>query len=64
MSAALHIHTIGKGPDLVMLHGWGMHAGVWRLVSTSLAANFRVHTVDLPGHGQSRQHEMMATLER
>jgi pimeloyl-[acyl-carrier protein] methyl ester esterase len=63
MSAALHINTTGKGPDLVMLHGWGMHAGVWRMVSTALAGNFRVHTVDLPGHGQSRQPEMMATLE-
>lgn len=63
MSAALHIHTTGKGPDLVMLHGWGMHAGVWRMVSTALADNFRVHTVDLPGHGQSHRHEMMATSE-
>jgi pimeloyl-[acyl-carrier protein] methyl ester esterase len=63
MSAALHIQTTGEGPDLVMLHGWGMHAGVWQMVSATLASSFRVHTVDLPGHGQSREHEVAARLD-
>lgn len=41
----------GQGPDLVMVHGWGMHAGVWSDWADSLAADFRVHLVELPGHG-------------
>ncbi len=64
MNVALHVHTTGKGPDLVMLHGWGMHAGVWQMVITALESNFRVHTVDLPGHGRSRDNEVAATLNR
>jgi pimeloyl-[acyl-carrier protein] methyl ester esterase len=49
----LHIQTMGKGMDLVLLHGWGMHAGVWDGVRDELAQDFRVHLVDLPGYGQS-----------
>ena len=37
--------------DLVLLHGWGMHSGVWDEVLPALGARFRVHAVDLPGHG-------------
>jgi len=63
MNAALHIQTIGEGPDLVMLHGWGMHAGVWQTIRARLASKFRVHTVDLPGHGQSRDGNVATTLD-
>ena len=44
---------MGKGPDLVLLHGWGLHSGVWDGVRGDLANCFRVHLVDLPGYGQS-----------
>lgn len=43
----------GQGPDLVLLHGWGMHSGIWQPVLDKLAANFRVMLIDLPGHGKS-----------
>lgn len=49
----LHIETLGHGPDLVMLHGWGMHGGVWNPVKQLLAQHFRLHLVDLPGFGHS-----------
>lgn len=49
----LHIETVGAGPDLVMLHGWGMHGGIWHLVRDGLARDFRLHLVDLPGYGLS-----------
>lgn len=51
---SLHIETLGQGPDLVMIHGWGMHGGVWGPVIEPLAASFRLHLVDLPGLGHSR----------
>lgn len=41
----------GKGPDLVLLHGWSMSSSVWQPVLPSLQASFTVHCIDLPGHG-------------
>ena len=49
----LRIERSGNGPDLALLHGWGMHSGVWDEVVPALASRFRVHAVDLPGHGHS-----------
>ena len=49
----MHIETRGHGPDLVMLHGWSMHSGVWHQLADSLAERFTLHLVDLPGHGYS-----------
>lgn len=45
--------TLGAGPDLVLLHGWGMNAGVWQPVLAGLAERFRVTLIELPGHGES-----------
>jgi pimeloyl-[acyl-carrier protein] methyl ester esterase len=50
---SLHIESEGAGPDLVLLHGWAMHGGIWRDVREQLARHFRLHLVDLPGHGFS-----------
>ena len=49
----LYIESIGSGTDIVLLHGWGMNAAVWDDVAADLAKCFRVHCVDLPGHGNS-----------
>lgn len=49
----LHVEQRGLGPDLVLLHGWGVHSGVWYPFIEHLAAHFRVTLVDLPGHGRS-----------
>jgi len=49
----LHVEASGSGPDLVLLHGWGMNAAVWGGLATELAPHFRLHCVDLPGHGAS-----------
>lgn len=51
---SVHVEREGRGADLVLLHGWGLHSAVWRRVLPSLAARFRVHRVDLPGYGASR----------
>ena len=44
----------GSGPDLVLVHGWGLHGGIWGDLPARLAQHFRVTTLDLPGHGRSR----------
>ncbi|HHW75478.1 MAG TPA: pimeloyl-ACP methyl ester esterase BioH [Xanthomonadaceae bacterium] len=51
---ALYTHTLGSGPDVVLIHGWGMHSGVWEDVAEALFDRYRVTVVDLPGHGYSR----------
>ena len=53
---ALHVERLGSGPDLVLLHGWGLHGGIWHAIAARLARSFRLHLVDLPGHGHSRDH--------
>ena len=50
---SLHVEHAGSGPDLVLLHGWGLHSGAWAEAMPSLATRFRVHAIDLPGHGRS-----------
>ena len=50
----MHIETLGHGPDLVLIHGWALHGGVFAPLAERLASRFRLHLVDLPGHGYSR----------
>lgn len=46
--------TRGEGNiHLVLLHGWGLNAGVWDCISEQLASQFTLHLVDLPGYGRS-----------
>ena len=52
----IHIQSSGHGPDLVLLHGWAMHSGYFDSATELLRNNFRVHQVDLPGHGLSRDY--------
>jgi pimeloyl-[acyl-carrier protein] methyl ester esterase len=49
----VYVDTLGEGPDLVLLHGWAMHSGIWSSVRSQLAQYFRLHLIDLPGHGAS-----------
>ncbi len=50
---SLYVERVGSGPDLVMLHGWGLHGGLFGPVVESLANHYCLHLVDLPGHGRS-----------
>lgn len=50
----MHIELHGNGPDLVLVHGWAMHGGIFAPLLAALVPHFRVHVVDLPGHGHSR----------
>jgi len=40
-----------KARELVLLHGWGAGAGIWRELAQRLAPRFRIHALDLPGYG-------------
>jgi pimeloyl-[acyl-carrier protein] methyl ester esterase len=50
----MRVETFGDGPDLVLIHGWAMHGGVFAPLIRLLHERFRLHLVDLPGHGLSR----------
>lgn len=61
---SLYIDIRGNGPDLVMLHGWGLHGGLFGPSLEPLASRFRLHLVDLPGHGRSPMLTGDYNLER
>lgn len=52
-----HVEIIGQGQPLVMLHGWGMHSGVWQPLIKKLSTQYMLYLVDLPGMGNSRPIE-------
>lgn len=47
------VDVVGRGPNLTMLHGWGLNGAVWNGVRDELAQRFTLHIIDLPGHGRS-----------
>ena len=50
---SLHIEKLGHGEPLVMIHGWGMHSGMWMQAKDLLSQHFELHLIDLPGMGYS-----------
>ncbi|MCR6664226.1 MAG: pimeloyl-ACP methyl ester esterase BioH [Luteimonas sp.] len=59
----MHIETRGAGPDLILLHGWAMHSGVFDALALHLSSRFTLHLVDLPGHGHSHDSALPLALE-
>jgi len=50
----LHSAVSGEGPKTVILvHGWTCDDRTWQSQVPELAKNYRVITLDLPGHGKS-----------
>ncbi|MCF6282641.1 MAG: pimeloyl-ACP methyl ester esterase BioH [Candidatus Polarisedimenticolaceae bacterium] len=60
----LYSETFGNdGPDLLLLHGWGMNAAVWSNIRDALARHYRVTLIELPGHGASEYEASERLLE-
>ena len=51
MSLAVHIN--GDGPNLTLVHGWGMGSDALDNLALALGEGFTVNRVDLPGYGDS-----------
>ena len=51
----LHLEVTGPedGQPVLLLHGWGSSANNMRVIAQSLANEYRVYNLDLPGHGHS-----------
>ncbi|MFC1685319.1 alpha/beta fold hydrolase, partial [Pseudomonadota bacterium] len=60
----LNTETLGDGPNLVLLHGWGMNAAVWTGLIERLVPEHRVTTIELPGHGHSPFDSELDSLEK
>jgi len=59
----LHVEVVGDGPDLVLLHGWGLNSACWQSIVPLLSAHYRLHLIDLPGFGFSHDcHAASSTL--
>jgi len=52
-AAGLYVDVQGEGAPLVLLHGFALHGGLFAPIVPALAQTYRVHAVDLPGHGNS-----------
>lgn len=59
----LKVDVLGEGPNLVVLHGWALHCGLFDGIADALAARFRVHFIDLPGHGHNAGVELPADID-
>ena len=60
--STLHVERAGQGPVLLLVHGWAMHGGVFAPLARALEPDFDVITVDLPGHGGSRDSALPLAL--
>ena len=49
----LYSSTIGTGPDLVLLHGWGFNSELFNNLIDQYKNEYRITKIDLPGHGRS-----------
>lgn len=57
---SLWSETRGSGPDLVLLHGWGLSSAIWGDFADRLAESYRVTLIDLPGLGHSAATDDMS----
>ncbi len=64
----IHYETFGKGPVIVLLHGFLESASMWKPIIPELAKNNTLLILDFPGHGksgiidQTHSMELMAEL--
>ena len=60
----LNIETTGAGRDLVFIHGWGMNSAVWSAIAAELSQHYRLHLMEMPGHGHSGYRVDCRTLDQ
>jgi pimeloyl-ACP methyl ester carboxylesterase len=59
----IHYSDSGKGSAIVLLHGYLETSEVWNGFEEKLSLQFRIITVDLPGHGLSDVYGHVHTME-
>ena len=56
MNLKPYVNVTGSGPALALIHGWGLHGGIWQTVLPQLEKSFTVYNIDMPGFGYSPVH--------
>ena len=62
-NTAIHYQTSGSGKAVVLLHGFLESSEIWKEYSGRLSEDFRVITIDLPGHGESAFFSSGTTID-
>lgn len=62
-TGTIHFSDHGRGEVIMLLHGYLETSEIWRSFAGKLSADFRVITVDLPGHGGSGMLGEIHTME-
>ncbi len=60
----LHKEVLGQGQDIVLIHGWGMNSAVWSSMAEQLSQRYRLHLVEMPGHGYSSYQQGCLELDQ
>jgi len=62
--AEIYYEVHGSGPDLLLIHPFPAHHGVWSAVAELLSTRYRVILPDVRGLGESSPGEGPATMEK
>ena len=62
-SGSIHYTDQGKGPAIILIHGYLETSEIWNSFAQKLSENFRVITVDMPGHGRSEVFDTIHTMD-
>lgn len=60
----IHYQVTGKGPALLLLHGFLESSSIWEALSSRLGRHFFVVAPDLPGHGNSHSLGPVHTMQQ
>jgi len=63
MKELVYSEVKGNGHKVVLLHGWGMHGGLWGKFNDLISNHCQTHTIDLPGFGYSKDIKNDFTLD-
>jgi pimeloyl-ACP methyl ester carboxylesterase len=58
----IHYTDQGKGSAIVLIHGYLETSEIWNSFVKRLSKNFRIITLDLPGHGRSDMYNEVYTM--
>jgi pimeloyl-ACP methyl ester carboxylesterase len=62
-TSKIYYNDKGEGKTIVLLHGFTESMAIWDKFVRSLSKEFRVITIDLPGHGKSGNIAKVHTME-
>jgi pimeloyl-[acyl-carrier protein] methyl ester esterase len=63
VNSKIYSEVKGNGHNIVLIHGWGMHGGLWGKFNKLLSLDCRTHAIDLPGFGYSKNIKNEFTLD-